>query len=114
LLTGIGFPLAANHGRFDVHNESMQPYLLSGALFFIALVFVGIIIYSKPLPNTGLYVLAKMLFPFVTVLLGLNILDFPPMYWGVSSVLIFLLRVFGVGVSLCIGVRLFQNKEFIL
>lgn len=110
LFENIAFPLAANHGRFDLQNKSMQPYLFLSALAFIAIVLVWFIIYQKPLPKTALYTLAKFAIPLVAIFLIVNITDLVPMYWTFSSLLIFTLHVFGVIISLGISVGLILNK----
>jgi hypothetical protein len=113
LLENIGFPLAANHGRLDVQNKSMQPYLVLAALAFVSIIFLFFMVYKKPLPQSSLYNLGKFIMPLIAILLIVNIANLVPVYLTVSSVLIFTFHVFGVLVSLWITVRFFLNRTLI-
>jgi hypothetical protein len=111
MLENIVFPLAANHGESDVQNESMGSYLVLSALALVAVVLILFIIYERPSPNTGLYSLAKLGMPLVTVLLIVNVIDSVPIYVTSSSVALFVLHIFGVLISVSLGIGLFLNKK---
>ena len=111
MLENIVFPLAANHGGFDGQNESMGSYLVLSALAFVAVVLILFIIYERPLPNTGLYSLAKLGMPLVTVLLIVNVIASVPIHVTSSSVAIFVLHLFGVLISVLLSGGLFLNKK---
>ena len=110
MLENIVFPLAANHGGVDVKNE-MGTYLVLSALAFVAVVLILFIIYERPLPNTGLYSLAKLGMPLVTVLLIVNVIDAFPIYVTSTSMVIFSLHLFAVLISLSLSGGLFLNKK---
>jgi hypothetical protein len=106
----IAFPIMAIHGRIDIQNRSMQPYLFLSALGFAGIVLLFFIIYKKPSANTGLYILAKFVIPLMVILLIINVTDLIPIHFTFSSTLIFALHVFGILVSLWVAVGLFTNK----
>jgi hypothetical protein len=49
--------------------------------------------------------------PLVTVLLIVNVIDSVPIYVTSSSVVLFVLHLFGVLISVSLGIGLFLNKK---
>lgn len=113
LFENIAFPIAANHGRFDPNNKSMQPYLLLACFALIGIILLVIINYKKPLPNTGWYTVAKVLFPLSTILLIVNLTGLIPMNFTITSTLIFLFHVAGILIAAWLSVTFFLNKALV-
>jgi hypothetical protein len=111
MLENIVYPLAAGHGGFDVQNDGIGSYLVLSVLAFVAVVLILFIIYERPLPNTGLYSLAKFAMPLITVLLIVNVIDSVPIYVTFSSMAIFVLHLIGVLISIFMSGGLFLNKK---
>jgi membrane associated rhomboid family serine protease len=110
MLENIVLPLMSNQGGDDVKNE-MGTYLVLSALAFVAIVLIMFIIYERPLPNTVLYSLAKLGMPLVTVLLIVSAIELVPINVTFSSVVIFVLHLFGVLISLLLSGGLFLNRK---
>ena len=92
-------------------KNEMGTYLVLSALAFVAVVLILFIIHERPLPNTGLYSLAKLGMPLVTVLLIVTVIDSFPIYVTSTSVVIFVLHLFGVLISLSLSGGLFLNRK---
>jgi hypothetical protein len=111
LFENITFPIGANHGRIDVYNESMQPYLFLAALAFISLILLLVIVYKIPTPSTGLYNAAKVIVPIAGILLIVNTAGWIPLHLTLSSILILILHLFGIVISLSLTISFYLNKK---
>lgn len=91
----------------------MQPYLLLACFALIGIILLVIINYKKPLPNTGWYTVAKVLFPLSTILLIVNLTGLIPMNFTITSTLIFLFHVAGILIAAWLSVTFFLNKALV-
>lgn len=110
LFENTAFPIAANHGRIDIHNKSMQPYLLVAGLTFVSIIILLMLVYKRPSPKSGFYNVAKVVIPFVTILLIVNITGLAPTHLTFASLLIFVFHFFGILISLWLSIRFILNK----
>ncbi len=110
LLENIGFPIAANHGRFDPANVSMQPYLVLTIVILAGLIYTIALLYKRPLPGNSTYTLGKLVLPITFIALIVSVTGLIPMYWTLISTLIFALHILGILLSLLICISFFQNK----
>jgi hypothetical protein len=111
LFENIAFPLAANHGRFDVYNKSFQPYLLMALFALGSIIVLSVIIFKRPSPKTGLYNFSKIIAPLITIFLIVNVTGLVPSNLTIASILIFTFHVTGIVISFWFCIILFLNKE---
>ena len=108
----IAFPVMANHGRFDIRNGSLQPYLLSALALLTGIFCLILLIVKKPLPKTFLYNFGKLVMSLVIVLMVKNALWLAPVTWTFFSTIVFMLHIFGILIALTLCVNLFLNRSF--
>jgi len=113
LIENLGFSVMANHGRLDFFNESLQPYLMISFFILIGLIFSLILVYKKPAVQTALYQSAKLIFPIISITLMLSAAWWMPMFWGVSSSILYSLKILGVIISILLNVNIFRSKPII-
>lgn len=113
LFENLGFPLAANHGRFDPTNEYMQPYIALSFFILIGFIFLITLIYKKPLLTTRHYNFAKIALPMIFITLIISVSGVIPMYWTIVSTMLFLVHIFGILLSLWLTIAFFLNKAII-
>lgn len=111
LVENLGFPYMANHGHFDLSNEEFKPYLTLALFVLVDIVFVSIMILNKPLPNTALYNIGKVILPMTFITLIINTYRMIPMYWGVTSTVLFIIQILVIMVSLLLSINYFQNRR---